>query len=154
VQAMSEEQKIDPRHSSTRKALRIMGPTLAVVGILFTVVGFGSFFTSFGTFEPPRYFWCVLVGLPLLGLGLAMSQYAFLGSFARYFCGETAPVVKDTFNYLAEGTKGGVRTTAQAFGQGLAEGLSTDRLRPICARCKQANDADAKFCKTCGAGMA
>jgi hypothetical protein len=131
-----------------------LGPTLAGIGLVFTVIGFGSFFSSFGTFEPPRYFWCAFVGLPLLVVGLAVSHLAFLGSFARYFFGETTPVVKDTFNYLAEGTKGGVKTTAQALAEGLAEGLSKDRPKAICARCKQANDPDARFCKTCGAEMA
>jgi len=151
---MNEEDRIDPRHTTTRTALRILGPTVAGIGLLFTVIGFGSFFSSFGTFEPPRYFWCAFIGLPLLVLGLALTHFAFLGSFARYVSGEAAPVMKDTFNYMAEGTKGGVRTTAQALGEGLAEGLSTTKPKAICPRCNLANDPDAKFCKNCGTAMA
>jgi hypothetical protein len=144
---MSEETKIDPKHSTTRSILRILGPSLAGIGLLFTVIGFGSFFSSFGSFEPPRYFWCAFLGLPLLVVGVAMTHFAFLGSINRYYFGEAAPVVKDAFNYLAEGTKGGVRTTAQAIG----EGLSAARAVATCRQCNQANDADAKFCKKCGA---
>jgi hypothetical protein len=151
---MSQEPQIDPRHSTTRAALRVLGPALAGVGLLFTVFGFGSFFSSFGTFEPPRYYWCAFVGLPLLFLGAALCLFAFSGSFARYYFGETAPVVKDTFNYLAEGTQGGVRATAQAVGEGLSEGLSSGAPKATCPRCHQANDADAKFCKHCGAALA
>jgi hypothetical protein len=151
---MSDEPNIDPRHSVTRAVLGILGPTLAGVGLLFAVIGFGSFFSSFGTFEPPRYFWCVFVGLPLLAAGIALSMFAFSGSIARYYFGENVPVMKDTFNYLAQGTKGGVRTTAQAVGEGLSTGLSPAAPKATCPRCQQANDADAKFCKNCGAAMA
>src|SRR5579864_9225306 len=112
---MSGEPNIDPRHSATRTVLRILGPCLAGIGLVLTVIGVASFFSSFGTFEPPRYFWCAFVGLPLLFIGIALSMAGFYGSFARYFFGEAAPVVKDTFNYMAEGTRGGVRTTAHAL---------------------------------------
>jgi hypothetical protein len=146
---MSEETKIDPKHSVTRTVLRTLGLTLAGAGLLFVVVGAASFFSSIGTFEPPKYFWCAFVGIPLLFVGIALSMFAFYGSFARYYFGEAAPVVKDTFNYMAEETKGGVKTIAQAIG----EGLSTARPMATCSRCNQANDADAKFCKHCGAAM-
>jgi hypothetical protein len=91
--------------------------------------------------------------LPLLFIGAAVSMFAFYGSFARYYFGETAPVLKDTFNYLAEGTQGGVRTTAQAVGEGLSAGMASGAPKETCPRCHQANDADAKFCKHCGAAM-
>jgi hypothetical protein len=101
---MKDEDKLNPGHSSTRGVLRVVGPLLAVVGLIFTIAGIGSFFASFGTFEPPRYFWCAFVGLPLVALGVGISQYAFMGRVFRYVAGETAPVAKDTFNYMAEGT--------------------------------------------------
>jgi hypothetical protein len=64
-------------------------------------------------------------------------------------------VQKDTFNYLAEGTQGGVRTVARAVGQGLAAGMRGDgQAGRHCPRCSQGNDADAKFCKGCGAALA
>src|SRR5947209_3724594 len=58
---MSEESKIDPRHDATRRVLRTAGPILAGVGLLFIVIGVANFFSAFGTFEPPRYFWCAFV---------------------------------------------------------------------------------------------
>jgi zinc-ribbon domain len=146
---MNEEEKIDPRHSTTRAVLRVAGPVLAGIGLLLIVIGMASFFSSFGTFGPPRYFWCAFVGMPLLFVGLVLSQFAFYGAFAGYLSGEGAPVVKDTFNYLAEGTRGGVKTTAEA----IAEGLSAAGPRAVCPRCNQVNDADARFCKHCGAAL-
>jgi hypothetical protein len=109
----------------------------------------GSFFASFGTFEPPRYFWCAFVGLPLVAVGVGICQYAFMGRLFRYVAGETAPVAKDTFNYLAEGTQQGVRTMATAAGEGL-RGIGSELQ---CAKCGQSNNVDAKFCRKCGASL-
>jgi len=91
------------------------------------VIGLGSFFTSFGSFEPPRYFWCCFVGAPLLFAGLVISGFAFQGAIFRYQVGEVAPVAKDAFTYMAEGTQQGVKTVATAIGEGLAAGMSGSR---------------------------
>ena len=65
-----------------------------------------------------------------------------------------APVQKDTFNYLADGTQGGVKTVATAVGQGLAAGMRGDgRAGRRCPRGAQSNDADARFCKGCGTAL-
>ena len=151
---MSEESKIDPGHSRSKQFLRMLGPTTAALGLLLTIIGFGSLLSSFGSLEPPRYFWCAFVGMPLLFLGAAMSMFGFLGSFTRYVSGEAAPVQKDTFNYLAQGTKEGVRTLATAIGEGLAEGMSKDRhVVKRCPSCDHENESDAKFCKNCGTSL-
>jgi membrane protease subunit (stomatin/prohibitin family) len=141
--------EINPGHSNTRDVLRIVGPVLVVVGLVFIVIGIGSFFAAFGGFGPPRYFWCAFVGMPILFVGLVMSKFGYLGRVSRYVAGETAPVAKDTFNYMAEGTQQGVQTLATAVGEGLRG--SGARLR--CPKCGQSNDADAKFCRNCGTGL-
>jgi hypothetical protein len=151
---VSEETKLDPKHTSTRQTLRVLGPTVAGIGVLLIVIGIGSFFASFGSFGPPRYFWCAFLGMPLLFAGLVLSGFAFQGAMARYQAGEVAPVAKDTLNYLAEGTQEGARTMAAAMGEGLATGLAdAEKTGNRCPRCSQFNDADAKFCKHCGAGL-
>src|SRR5262245_40053283 len=113
---------IDPNHASKRRLLRTLGMAFVTLGLLFTIIGMASFFSAFGTFEPPRYFWCAFVGLPLLFVGLVLCQFAFFGAIFRFFADESAPVGKDTFNYMAEGTQQGVRTIAKAVGEGLAVG--------------------------------
>jgi hypothetical protein len=132
-----------------RGTLRVVGPLVAAVGLVFTIAGIASFFASFGTFEPPRHFWCAFVGLPLVTLGVAITRYAFMGRVSRYVAGETAPVAKDTFNYLAEGTQPGVRAVATAVGEGLRG--SGSELQ--CAKCGQRNNSDARFCQKCGANL-
>jgi hypothetical protein len=106
-----------------------------VVGVIFSAIGFGSFFSAFGTFEPPRYFWCVFIGFPLIGVGAIMAN-------------EVAPVGKDVVNYMADGTKGAVRDMAAAVGEGLRGSPSDGRIR--CHKCNTGNEASAKFCKSCG----
>lgn len=97
-----------------------------ILGGIFALVGLGSFFTSFGSFEPPRYFWCAFVGLPMVAVGLSMLKFGYLGVFTRYVAKEAAPPAKDTFNYLAENTKEGVKTIAESI-----RGDSTASATPI-----------------------
>ena len=139
-----DEQRINPGHSGIRGLLRIVGPAIVLCGGLFTAIGLISFFSAFGTFEPPRYFWCAFIGLPMIFVGMLLTKVAFFGAIARYMAAEAAPVGKDTFNYMAGETKSGVRDITSAIRDGLA-GTS----RP-CGRCETNNDARAKFCANCG----
>ena len=153
---MKEPRNIDPRHELTRDLLRVAGPACAGLGLLFTAIGVISFFSAFGGNGPPRHFWCAFLGLPLLGFGGMLTQVGYLGSISRYFSGEVAPVQKDTFNYRAEGTSGGVRTLAESVGQGLAAGMGRRAAATettACPRCSALNPARARFCGPCGAGL-
>lgn len=143
----------EPRHRDVRKALRIIGPAVAGVGLIFTIIGFASFFSAFGSFGTPRYFWCAFVGLPMLGIGLGLTKFAYLGAVTRYLANETAPVGKDVVNYLAHGTRDAVRDVAAAVGKGLRGDGEASAAGKVCSGCAAANDADAKFCKGCGAPL-
>ena len=142
------QREIDPTHRAKREQVRSLGVFLCVVGGVLTAIGLGSFFTSFGSFGPPRYFWCAFVGLPMLGFGFRMLRVGYLGTIARFVASETAPVAKDTFNYLADGTREGVA----AIRKGLA-GEAADGATVRCAACAAENDPDARFCKACGASL-
>ena len=145
----------DPRHTETRAVLRIVGPGVALVGLIFTIVGLGSFFSSFGTFEGPRHFWCTFIGLPLIGIGVAVSKFAFMGAITRYVADEVAPVGKDVVNYMAEGTRGAVRDLAAAVGEGLRSGEPANAVRIVqCHKCNADNEVPASFCKACGTPLA
>lgn len=140
--------KVDPRHSQLRQTLRVVGPATLVGGLVLMVVGLGNFFLAFGTMEPPRYFWCAFLGIPLIGVGGMITQYAFLGAFYRFVAAEAAPVAKDTFNYMATGTTEGVRDIASAIKQGLRGDAMT------CPTCGCNHGIDAKFCDHCGQPIA
>lgn len=147
--------QIDPLHTQTRNFLRIVGAAAIIVGVIFAVIGIGSFFSSFGSFEPPRYFWCAFVGLPLIALGGAICKFAFMGAVSRYMANEVAPVGKDVVNYMAEGTKGAVRDVAAAVGEGLLASAPSKDVRDVrCHKCNADNEDHANFCKGCGAPLA
>jgi hypothetical protein len=118
---MNENNLRSPKFSTLRTVLQFGGPLIAAIGLLFTIAGFGSFFASFGSFEPPRYFWCAFVGMPLLFVGLSMCMFGFLGAFYRYIAGETVPVAKDVANYLGENIQPGVKAVAKAVTEGIIE---------------------------------
>jgi hypothetical protein len=147
-------QQIDPHHTATRAMLRIIGPSVAGIGLLFTLVAVASFFSALGTFEPPRYFWCAFVGLPLLAVGIALSKFAFMGAVTRYMANEVAPVGKDVVNYMAEGTKDAVRELATAVGEGLRTGKTEQGGSVVpCPKCNVDNERSAKFCSACGTAL-
>ncbi len=139
---------IDPRHNEVRSALRVLGPAIAGIGLLLTIIGLISFFAAFGGGGPPRFFWCAFIGLPLLGAGLGISQFGYLGAISRYLAGEGTPVAKDMTNYMVEGTRDSIRDVATALGEGFAAAKSTHATR--CQKCGATNDADARFCRACG----
>lgn len=147
------ERQIDPGHSETRGCLRVLGPMLIILGGGFMLVGMVDFFASFGGWEGPQLFWCCFVGMPLLFAGFVTTSYGYMGKVARYQAGEMAPVAKDTFNYLADGTQEGVETVSSAISRGLAHGVTSDTASVACPRCGEANDPDAKFCDHCGAPL-
>ena len=124
---MNENELQSPRHNTIRTLLRIGGPVVAGLGLVFMIVGIGSFFASFGSFGPPRYFWCAFVGMPLLFVGLGACLFGYLGAIHRFVAGETAPVAKDTFNYLGEGIQPGVKSIAKAVTEGVIEGQDEQR---------------------------
>ena len=119
------------------------------------LVGLVNFFMAFGGHGQPDLFWCLFVGMPLLFAGGVMTQMGFMGKVIRYMSQEAAPPAKDTFNYMADGTKDGIKTVVGAIGEGLREsglgGGSQTMVR--CHKCNALAPADAKFCGQCGQSL-
>jgi hypothetical protein len=164
--------QVDPQHVQKRSVLRVVGILLLALGLILTITGFASLFSTMGSGEsswelgdgrvihgtrddsgPPKYFWCAFVGLPLLAVGASLTAYGFKGAVLRYAVGEVAPVAKDTINYVAEGAKDGIETISSAIGRGIASARGPAEATAItkvrCPKCNHENDADAKFCSEC-----
>ena len=109
------------RHKQRRSFLRVAGPIIASVGLIFIIIGMGSFFSAFGGGGLPRFFWCCFLGMPLLFVGFVMCMFGYIGALARYSAAEQVPVATDAINDLAEGTQGAVKTVARAVVEGIKE---------------------------------
>ena len=150
---MQDEQIGGKRHQTIRTLLRLLGPLVLLVGVVFVIAGIASFFSSFGSHEPPSNFWCAIVGIPLIGIGGGICHYAFIGAVARYVVNEIAPIAKDAVNYLGKGTQDGVTHVIQAIAEGAAAARRPDGAPILCRACKASNEAHAKFCNRCGTAL-
>jgi hypothetical protein len=145
--------RINPNQHTHRAALRTFGWLMLCAGVPLTLIGGVSFFSSFGSFgggASAEYFWCAFVGLPLVGIGIALLKAGYMGSIARYVAGEMAPVGTDVLEHVAEQGKGSVRKLAQAVGDGLRAQAEAEVL---CPGCGEGNEPDAQFCDGCGAAL-
>mgnify|MGYP001622929487 FL=1 len=131
------------KHERTKRILKIVGPIVAAAGLILAVVGFVSFFSSFGGDGMPSLFWCAFVGMPVFVIGLGITFTAFRREIATYHKNESAPVI----NEFAEVIKPAVQSVASAVRETAAAQDAT------CPNCGEKNDADAKFCKNCGAAL-
>ena len=114
------------KHQATRTLLRVAGPAIAFVALVFITIGAIDFFSSFGGFGPPKRFWCFFVGLPLLFVGMVVSMFGYMGAVARYAAAEQVPVATDAVNELADGTRDAVKTVARAVAEGVKEGMTEE----------------------------
>lgn len=153
----SDDNRINPGHTQVRTILRIVGPVILVIAIIIGLIGFADFFGTMGTFEQPTKFHYLFIAMPLAFIGLVLTSAGFAGALARYQAQEIAPVGKDTFNYLAEGTQEGVATIAGAVTEGVRSAAGGPTKAPMairCPKCDSLNDEDARFCKSCGEALA
>ncbi|KGR78993.1 zinc ribbon domain-containing protein [Ureibacillus manganicus] len=142
---MEKKKFVTEQHEKTRTTFRVLGPIFLVVGAICMLIAFIDFFSAFNEFEGPKYFWLFFVGMPLLFVGIVLTQAGFAGAIAQYGSREIAPVAKDTFNYLASETASGVKEISKAIHEG------TNSTHSItCVKCNAKNSSDSKFCKQCG----
>ena len=135
----------DPAHVKTRSILRTFGPIIFAVGLLCAIISAVNLMTADGE---PKLFFLGFIGLPLMFVGGAMSMFGWQSALLRYQAREVGPVAGQSFNYLAGETREGIRDVAAAVGEGLR-----GEQKVSCPKCSAINDADAKFCKACGAAM-
>lgn len=133
------------RQEQVRTTARVLGPVLLLVAFALVATAFVDFFASMDSFEEPDRFWMFFVAVPVLFVGGVLTQAGYVGTASRYVAGETMPVVKDSATYLSDGRGiAGVGRTEEAAA---ATG-------PYCRQCGTRNDAEARFCDSCGQSLA
>lgn len=123
----SMSRRINPDAGEQRTSLRATGLLLTTVGGIFTIVGVADFFRSFastasGVGSMPTKFWCAFVGLPLLGIGIAILKAGYLGTMTRYVAGETAPVARDAMGAVLDGSSDTIEGVSRSIARGMREG--------------------------------
>lgn len=152
------EERINPGHRETRDKLRVFGPPLMIVGLIVGAVGFIGFIPMgmrYGPFGAIGFMVLFGGGAFLAQIGFVLTKFGYMGAVARYMAQEGAPVGRDTFNYMADGTRDSVRDLASAVGEGLRGDAKASRESIIrCPQCGTPGDADMNFCGRCGTPFA
>lgn len=116
-------------HQRRKNILKIIGITLLLVGFTCMVIGFVDFIQALSSLENPKLFWCLFIGLPLMGIGSGFSVFAFRSEIATYAKEESLPVTVDA-----------------AFE--LSNAIHAQK-----CECGQMNKFEANFCSACGKAL-
>ena len=126
--------------STKRTVFRVLGVLLMGTALVLIGIAAGDFFAAFGSDDfgaEPTRFWMFFAALPFFALGGLFLQLGFVGAAAKYVVGEAAPALKTSMDQLGVG-----RYPSASTGSG-----------PFCRSCGRQNDADARFCDSCGTSM-
>ena len=63
-----------PYERTNHSVLRFFGAIIVGLGVILTLVGSFSLFSSWGTIGGSRYYWAAFLGLPLIAVGSAFTQ--------------------------------------------------------------------------------
>jgi ribosomal protein L40E len=135
--------KHELEQTNRRKALRKLGFAFLIPGVLMIGIGLISFFLSAGSFQEPKLFFLIFLGMPFTFVGSVLLGLGYMKSYANYASKELRPIAKDNINYIIEGTKESVGS--------LIRETKTEKNR--CSNCGEYNDQDARFCDNCGKSL-
>lgn len=144
--------RIDKDGNKKAKKLKVAGFIILPIGVLLFVTslfGFASF--------DAELFLLSFVGLPMIAFGGSLLMLGYQGSIQRYHASQSAPVLKDTLNYLQDETNIKINDSKQCKDCGNMNDKDAtfcdkcgSSLVKICDDCNCSNDGDASFCKHCG----
>ena len=136
----------------TKTGLKIIGVVLSLGGLACTIVGSVSFFSSLGSGTLPKLFWLLMIGLPMLTIGVAMLTFGFRRTGApkqetppNNATAESVPVMKTDEKALLCPVCGRENAAGLAFCEHCGA-----KLERRCPHCGKPVNADAGFCGHCG----
>ena len=143
---------IDKNGNKKAKKFRMAGFIILPIGIILFITSlFG--FANFDT----ELFLLSFIGLPMIAIGSSLLMFGYQGSIHRYHASQSAPILKDTLNYLQDETKINLSNGKQCkvcSNMNDKDAAFCDKcgasLVKICDECNCENDGDASFCKSCG----
>jgi ribosomal protein L40E len=136
-------------HKQSRHVFRILGWVFLGVGLICEAIGLISMASMMDGATSNLFFFC-WIGGPFLFAAFLFLSLGYMGAMARYSAGEQAPVMKDTSNYIIDGTRDETVKTVAAV---VKEVKNDDTSAPVCPKCGVKNEVGAKFCDHCGAPL-
>lgn len=138
------------KNEKTKAKFRAIGIIFTIIGGLLTIVGIGSFIYAFTGFGFPSYFFCAIIGLPLLGIGINFLRLSHLREFTSYTASQTAPVFKETAEYIFGEVKECPNCSAKNDANASYCTNCGCKLNKYCPKCGAEVSGDDNYCKTCG----
>lgn len=133
------------KHKKNKTLLKIVGILMIIIAIACIILGFISFSNAFKTTEPPKLFYLLMIGFPLLVAGIFLTIMGCQKEITRYIKNESVPI----FNEMGQEIKPGVTSITNA----VKDGLNGDTNDKILCECGQLNDKDSVYCSTCGRAL-
>ena len=122
-------------HPKAKKYLRITGFILTPLGAICEIVGTINFMIASQNFEQPSLFFLLIIGMPLLAVGIMCLLFSYMREMTNYTIDETADARRKHIRIIKDEVKNFVDD-------------------PIyCPKCNHSNKKEAKFCEQCGAPL-
>lgn len=129
-------------HEKQKALLKTIGFILLTVGGILFIVFLVDFFKAFMTpWAMPQLPFLAFIAFPMLFAGGVCLSYAYMGKVARYTSKEINPVVKDSTNYILDGTKESIAGVVREI---------KSQPKSTCPYCGDQNNLNANFCDNCG----
>ena len=125
-----ETVSINTGHIAAKRKFKIAGTILLIAGAVACIVGFINIISSTRNGEFPNLFFLLMIGFPLLAIGLSLLMFGFRREFTKYVKDEVMPLVE---------------VDARRLSRAVREGGETKK-----CECGEVNDPVSKFCKNCG----
>ncbi len=123
------------KYERVKITLKIVGLSMLSLGLIFSIIGFISFFKAFNEMEQPKLFFFCFIGLPLMGIGGGITMMGFRKEILQYSKNESIDVITETSRSVAKAVNDEINN-------------SNDVVK--CISCGAENKKGSKFCNECG----
>ena len=152
-------------HDKKKLTIRICGFVLLAVGLVFTIMGFVSFFNAMNSNSPSvEITWYPFVGLPTLAIGIMLVVFSYQRELHSYMKDESMPVFKEGYRDMHSEINDFAKTmrgeetekicpncgAKNEFANNYCKKCGKKLQNKVCPKCQNEVDCDATFCPKCG----
>ena len=145
------------KHEETRKKFQKIGKILLPIGAICFIIGIIDFAVAFNNVEPPKLFFVLFFGIPLMGIGGSMLTFGYRREIMKYHKDEVMPVFKESAYDVRDFVNVAFKSDDKVCKCGATYkeedsfcsncGTSLTKKCPKCSSNIKVND---KYCSSCG----